>query len=219
MRNLSVYKDKTHPKEYESEFDFSEYLTNKKTGRNLSSNTIAINDIQQNFNKSCNFIFFKFLLNKTNWWLKLAKDFLKSKNNFNYDNMKKIEEKECDDYEIGKTESSNKNKDNPSKEKDKELKDLIFQESTASKDLIKNVKGDNFSKNLVKTNHNKADKLNPTETTAKNDLNKNEGINTEVDNEMQASGMNSNIKIEIEHLDEEIKELQNKLKTMISKKD
>ena len=54
MKSISVFKDKSHPNEYESEFDFSEYLTNKKTGRNLNSNSISINDIQ-NFNKSCNY--------------------------------------------------------------------------------------------------------------------------------------------------------------------
>ncbi len=55
MKSMSVYKDKTHPNEYESEFDFSEYLTNKKTGKNLNSNSISINDIQ-NLNKSCKFL-------------------------------------------------------------------------------------------------------------------------------------------------------------------
>jgi len=54
MKSLSLYKDKSYPQEYESEFDFSEYLTNKKTGKYLNSDSISINDIQ-NFNKSCKF--------------------------------------------------------------------------------------------------------------------------------------------------------------------
>jgi hypothetical protein len=52
MKSLKIYKEKANPNEYDSEFDFSEYLTNKKNEKNLNSNSISINDIQ-NFDNSC----------------------------------------------------------------------------------------------------------------------------------------------------------------------
>lgn len=52
MKSLKLYKDQANPSEYDSEFDFSEYLTNKKNGRNINNNTISINEIQ-NFDNTC----------------------------------------------------------------------------------------------------------------------------------------------------------------------
>lgn len=98
------------------------------------------------------------------------------------------------------------------------MKELIFQESTASKDLISKTKKDKISKIKNRAEDFKVKEILCSEN-KENENNKiTEAINTEDDNQIQASTINSNIKVEIEYLDEEIKELQNKLKTMIQSK-
>lgn len=52
MKSLSSYREKNFATEYESEFDFSQYLINKKNDKNFNNNSISINDIQS-LNKSC----------------------------------------------------------------------------------------------------------------------------------------------------------------------
>jgi len=111
-------------------------------------------------------------------------------------------------------------------ERDKELKDLIFQESNASKDFEKNTSKEQFftnqmiNKKIKENNYDiKSSEINiPTSESKLANLKMINRIENNIDfeNENQASKINSNIKIEIEHLDEEIKELQNKLKDMIA---
>jgi DNA-binding transcriptional regulator GbsR (MarR family) len=91
---------------------------------------------------------------------------------------------------------------------------LIFQESTSSKDKIQSSKRENYSKDKNKTIY-VNENIDKTLNKEFNEKSFKEVKNTKVDYEMQDSKINSNIKNEIEHLDDEIKELQNKLKTMI----
>jgi len=57
MKSLSSYREKNFANEYESEFDFSQYLINKKNDKNFNNNSISINDIP-NLNKSCKIIIY-----------------------------------------------------------------------------------------------------------------------------------------------------------------
>jgi len=143
----------------------------------------------------------------------IVKDFPKTKNNFGNNNLNKIEESDHDYYENQSRDLAHYN----IKDKDKELKELIFQESTSSKDMVKNNNKDsNNSKNKNKTIGNRSKEIDSSVIKQHCEKKKiTDAANTEVENEMQASKINSNVKVEIEHLDEEIKELQNKLKTMI----
>lgn len=118
------------------------------------------------------------------------------------------------DNDRGIINTYNDNNENTKKEKDKELKELIFQESTGSQNNHDKIYTENVSKNKTIVNNENFDKSLKKENFTK--TNENQINNTEPDNDMQASKMNSTIKIEIEHLDDEIKELQNKLKSMIN---
>ena len=91
---------------------------------------------------------------------------------------------------------------------------MIFQESTSSKDKIQNSKRENYSKDKNKTIYIN-EKIYKTLNKENNEKSFKEVKNSKVDYEMKDSKINSNIKNEIEHLDDEIKELQNKLKTII----
>ena len=76
------------------------------------------------------------------------------------------------------------------KDKDSELKNLMFNESEFRENTFKN---DNYKNNFISSN---------------NSIDNNDYVE-------QDSKINNNIKNEIDHLDEEIKVLQNKLKFMI----
>lgn len=103
----------------------------------------------------------------------------------------------------------------------------MFKESTASnQDKIKykenesNQKISNLDNNKKTSLQNKIeDKKNTLEKAINDKTITNVTLtNGELENDFQNCKINSHIKIEIEHLDEEIKELQNKLKTMIQNK-
>ncbi len=136
-------------------------------------------------------------------------------------NLNKIDEigSETIDYQIN-------NLQNLYNEKDRELKELMFKESNASNQVI-------IEKNKVKENPNKSNSINYCKNQenmieeTKNNFKKSQNENTvhkliftnnEANNDNPNSQTNSHIKIEIEHLDEEIKELQNRLKIIIQAK-